>query len=279
MTPPLFAGTKSVSTLGLGTAQLARFHAPADMRRLLDTALDLGITHFDTARAYGHGCMEAFCAPFFQRHRDKITLTTKAGLGHFGTSAGISRTGTATGNQGALRFAFACRKVLARLRRGGQARPPALTAAELERSLTTSLRELRTDHIDCYLLHEHTPAQALPLLPDLSRFQQQGKILRFGIASYHPAFQEGETPETLRQLPPGFILQSNMGTLACPLPERFAACPRITHSVHTGTRDHTLSLAHALGQNPGGVVLVGTRSPQHLAEAVRVATSTTTPPA
>lgn len=257
MNQHLFAG-KAVSHLGFGTAQLARLHTRAGMLRMLETALDLGITHFDMARAYGHGCMEGFCSGFVQRHRAKITLTTKAGLGHIGTAAG-----TAPG--------FACRKIMARLRRGLP--PPlqqALSPTELERSLEQSLRELRTDHIDFFLLHEHTLAEASSLIPDLTRFQQQGKIGLFGIASYYPALIEGDFS---RPVPEGCVIQSNLGTLARPMEERFAACLRITHSVYTGTQDHARALEQALLANRHGIVLVGTTNPEHLAQAARIASA------
>ncbi|MFJ1758845.1 aldo/keto reductase [Amycolatopsis sp. NPDC088138] len=52
----------------------------AESRATLERALELGITLFDTADAYGDGANETFLAPFVAAHRERIVLATKFGL-------------------------------------------------------------------------------------------------------------------------------------------------------------------------------------------------------
>ncbi|GAA3718731.1 aldo/keto reductase [Streptomyces tremellae] len=53
---------------------------PAESRATLERALELGVTLFDTAAAYGDGGNEEFLAPFFAAHRDEVVVATKFGL-------------------------------------------------------------------------------------------------------------------------------------------------------------------------------------------------------
>ncbi len=51
--------------------------AEADSHAALDAAIAGGITHLDTARAYGNGASERVLRPFLDRHRDRVFLATK----------------------------------------------------------------------------------------------------------------------------------------------------------------------------------------------------------
>ena len=53
----------------------------ADSRRTLEAAVAAGITHFDTAHAYGYeGESERLCGEVLRPYRDRISLATKGGL-------------------------------------------------------------------------------------------------------------------------------------------------------------------------------------------------------
>ncbi|MEV5610476.1 aldo/keto reductase [Streptomyces sp. NPDC052225] len=52
-----------------------------EARATLERALDLGVTLYDTADAYGAGENEKFLAPFVKAHRDEIVLATKFAIG------------------------------------------------------------------------------------------------------------------------------------------------------------------------------------------------------
>ncbi|WP_239091778.1 aldo/keto reductase [Streptomyces sp. SID14478] len=52
-----------------------------EARATLERALELGVTLYDTADAYGSGENEKFLAPFVKAHRDEVVLATKFALG------------------------------------------------------------------------------------------------------------------------------------------------------------------------------------------------------
>ena len=69
------------SRFGFGTSGIMGAALTRSGRlRLLETALDHGIHHFDTAPLYGQGEAEALLGHFVRSRRDRLTLTTKFGL-------------------------------------------------------------------------------------------------------------------------------------------------------------------------------------------------------
>jgi aryl-alcohol dehydrogenase-like predicted oxidoreductase len=73
-----------VGIQGFGCMGISFAYGPTDgaeSRATLERALDLGVTLYDTANAYGEGENEKFLAPFFAAHRDEVVIATKFGLG------------------------------------------------------------------------------------------------------------------------------------------------------------------------------------------------------
>ncbi|MFJ6566509.1 aldo/keto reductase [Streptomyces sp. NPDC091292] len=73
----------AVGVQGLGCMGMSWAYGPTDTdeaRATLDRALDLGITLYDTADAYGAGENERFLSSFVKVHRDEIVLATKFAL-------------------------------------------------------------------------------------------------------------------------------------------------------------------------------------------------------
>jgi aryl-alcohol dehydrogenase-like predicted oxidoreductase len=120
--------------------------------RTIHAALDLGITLIDTAPAYGFGRSESVIGRAIAERgrRDEVVLVTKVGLEQRGESL----------------FRNSTRKQI---------------FAEIE----LSLRRLRTDYIDLYLVHWpdlDTPyEETAKALLDL---QQAGKIREIGVSNY-----------------------------------------------------------------------------------------------
>ncbi|CAL9313158.1 aldo/keto reductase [Streptomyces sp. SudanB182_2057] len=72
-----------VGVQGLGCMGMSFAYGPTDAgqaRAALDRALELGVTLYDTADAYGAGENERFLAPFFKAHRDEVVIATKFAL-------------------------------------------------------------------------------------------------------------------------------------------------------------------------------------------------------
>jgi len=169
------------SCLGFGTATLARMDSHGAITKMLGVALDAGITHFDTARLYGYGSMERLVGNVIRGKRDQITIATKFGLQPplrnrtFG--ALLQRI------KGAVKkFGF--------LRARAQAFARKLTVgcydvASACASLEVSLKELGTDYVDLFLVHEGSVANATDeaLLSFLEAEKAAGRIRAFGLAA------------------------------------------------------------------------------------------------
>jgi aryl-alcohol dehydrogenase-like predicted oxidoreductase len=72
-----------VGVQGLGCMGMSFAYGPTDTdasRATLERALELGVTLYDTADAYGAGENERFLAPFFKAHRDEVVIATKFAL-------------------------------------------------------------------------------------------------------------------------------------------------------------------------------------------------------
>ncbi|MFI6348814.1 aldo/keto reductase [Streptomyces sp. NPDC050560] len=72
-----------VGAQGLGCMGMSWAYGPTDAdaaRATLDRALELGVTLYDTADAYGGGDNERFLAPFLAAHRDEVVIATKFAL-------------------------------------------------------------------------------------------------------------------------------------------------------------------------------------------------------
>ncbi|MGW2643582.1 aldo/keto reductase [Streptomyces sp. NPDC001393] len=72
-----------VGVQGLGCMGMSFAYGPTDAgqaRAALERALELGVTLYDTADAYGAGENERFLAPFFAAHCDEVVIATKFAL-------------------------------------------------------------------------------------------------------------------------------------------------------------------------------------------------------
>jgi aryl-alcohol dehydrogenase-like predicted oxidoreductase len=73
----------TVSALGLGCMGMSQSYGPADEDEsvaTLERALELGITFFDTANAYGLGHNEKLVGRVLRPHRDRVVIATKFGI-------------------------------------------------------------------------------------------------------------------------------------------------------------------------------------------------------
>lgn len=72
-----------VGIQGLGCMGMSFAYGPTDAgqaRAALERALELGVTLYDTADAYGAGENERFLSPFFTAHREEVVIATKFAL-------------------------------------------------------------------------------------------------------------------------------------------------------------------------------------------------------
>ena len=153
-------GDLPVHRLGYGTMRLVGDGAwgepanPAEAKRVLRRAVELGVTLIDTADAYGPEIAERLIGETLVPYPPGVVIATKGG---------ITR-------QGPAKTEYVGR------------------AGYLIQCVEMSLRRLKLDCIDLYQLHRIDPRTPLEeSLGALKRMQQQGKIRHIGLSEVTPA--------------------------------------------------------------------------------------------
>ena len=126
----------------------------AESIRAIHRAVDLGVTLFDTADAYGTGHSEEVLGKALKELRHDVVIATKGGF-------------TYDREQRALI---------------GQDWSPAY----IRRALEASLKRLCTDYVDLYQLHTgYIPDEAVePVFLEMERMKQEGKLRAYGWSTY-----------------------------------------------------------------------------------------------
>ncbi len=145
-------GPFTTPAIGLGCMNLSHAYGQplpiAEAERVLRRAIELGITHMDTAALYGFGNNEVLLGRVLKPHRDRVLLATKCGI---------------TGIAG---------------KRVVDGRPQSLL-----RDCNASLRHLKTEVID--LLYLHRWDKAVPIedsVGAMSRLVEAGKVVAIGLS-------------------------------------------------------------------------------------------------
>jgi pyridoxine 4-dehydrogenase len=263
---------KPTARVGYGMGQVARSATDSPGRsnavRVLRRALDLGVTHFDTAQFYGHGLANELLHESLGSHRDELTIATKAGA------------------------------------RPVEGAPIPLTAAqrpgELRRAVEDNLRSLRTDRIDIVYLRrmDFTPGllaageQIVPLedqLAELAALRDEGALVAIGLSHVTAA-------QLAMALPVGVAAVQNIYNLVdrsdeplldlsvrndigwvpyFPLGGGFGALPKVVDESavveaagRLGATPSQVGLAWQLHHSPTTMIISGTSSLAHLEENV-----------
>lgn len=168
--------------LGFGCAPILGRVGKKDALRALHTAYDSGIRHFDVARSYGFGEAEGLVGEFIADKRQHLTVTTKFGV-------------VPPRNTRALGLAKSFARGWIKRLPGGQKMVSAASRAVLSNRnyevdyaracLEQSLQQLRTDHIDYYMIHDPPSSEVISdeLLRFLEDAMQQGKIRQWGLTA------------------------------------------------------------------------------------------------
>ena len=175
-------GTKiSTPVIGFGCSSLASVGRTRAIR-LLESAFDVGIRHFDVARYYGYGETEGILGTFIKYRRTHVTVTTKFGIEPPRRTNAL-RIALGVGRR-FLRLVPSARKIVQR-HAFVPVRGNAFSVTDARRNLETSLRELGTDYIDFYLLHDYKAGDhsSDELVAFLRQAVEAGKIRCFGLGT------------------------------------------------------------------------------------------------
>lgn len=176
---------RRTTRLGFGGSGLMGGLSERESLRLLETAFDAGIRHFDVAPSYGHGQAERCLGKFLRGKADQVTVATKYGI------LPPRQAGVLDVARMAVRPIV--RKLPALKKRLADAAAALnstarFSAEEARLSLEQSFRHLGLQRVDLWLLHEPT-AQSLDrsdLLPFLQQMQNDGSIGAFGCGTDRP---------------------------------------------------------------------------------------------
>ncbi|ONK09583.1 aldo/keto reductase [Streptomyces sp. MP131-18] len=146
-------GGLEVSRIGLGVMGMSAFYTgagrdDAESVRTVHRALDLGVSHLDTAEVYGPYVNEELVGRAVKGRRDEVVIATKFGL--------VSHTGRAG---------------------------PDSTPASIRTAVDGSLRRLGTDRIDLYYQHRVDPGTPIEeTVGALSELVAAGKVRHIGLS-------------------------------------------------------------------------------------------------
>jgi aryl-alcohol dehydrogenase-like predicted oxidoreductase len=170
--------------IALGCVNLGSASRSGSIRsqvRLIHEAIDLGVTLFDTADAYGSGASERVLGRALAGRRDRVRIATKAGY-RFREVSALDRR--------ARRSARPLRGLVSRVRPAAAAAAAGGSAyaaqdfspGALRTALEGSLRRLRTEHVDVFQLHgPHELHDGL--IEELADLVAVGKVGRIGIGA------------------------------------------------------------------------------------------------
>src|SRR5690349_18891037 len=153
-------GGLDVSRIGLGAMTMAGVYTTgvglddAESIRAIHRALDLGVTHIDTAEIYGPFLSEELVGKAVRGRRDQIKIATKFGLvSHSGGGPGVTDS----------------------------------SPANVKAAVEGSLKRLGTDYID--LLYQHRVDPSTPIeetAQAVADLIAEGKVLHFGLSEASP---------------------------------------------------------------------------------------------
>ncbi|WP_319437297.1 aldo/keto reductase family protein [Mycobacterium sp. RTGN5] len=173
----------SVSAVGFGCGGLMQSPSRKERMAVLGSAVDHGMTHFDTARMYGLGMAEAELGAFVRTvDRGSVTIATKFGIEVGGMAQRLARFQAPA--RALLRKAPALRSAVKR-RNEPAATARLYDATIAARSLDQSLTALGVDYIDILFVHGPQPSDTVEfdaLRQFFETSRQQGKIRAWGVS-------------------------------------------------------------------------------------------------
>jgi aryl-alcohol dehydrogenase-like predicted oxidoreductase len=153
-------GGLDVSRIGLGTMAMSGYYldptsSDAESTRTIQRAVELGVTHIDTAEIYGPYANEELVGRALEGRRDEVVVATKFGfVSHAGGGPGVLDS----------------------------------SPANIRTAVEGSLKRLGTDRIDLYYQHRVDPNTPIEdTVGALDELVAEGKVLHIGLSEAGPA--------------------------------------------------------------------------------------------
>jgi aryl-alcohol dehydrogenase-like predicted oxidoreductase len=153
-------GGLDVSRIGLGTMAMSGYYldpnsSDTESTRTIQRALELGVTHIDTAEVYGPYANEELVGRALKGRRDDVVLATKFGfVSHAGGGPGVLDS----------------------------------SPANIRAAIEGSLKRLGTDRIDLYYQHRVDPNTPIEdTVGALAELVAEGKVIHIGLSEAGPA--------------------------------------------------------------------------------------------
>lgn len=147
----------TVSAVGYGAMSFTNFYGPTTdegSMQILDACLDYGITHIDTANAYGMGRSETVIGDWLRQRKGEVPFT-------IATKGAITRDPDRRHNNDPV---------------------------HLQEALDASLKRLGVEAIDLYYLHRREPAYEIEEVAEtLAGFVKAGKVKAIGYSEIAPS--------------------------------------------------------------------------------------------
>lgn len=284
---------RSTSQLGLGCGPLHGGMLTQVSGRLLESAYEAGIRHFDVAPPYGLGLAEGVLGKHFATRRDQITIATKAGIARprhpllMSTVRNLIKPvlGRLPG------WSAAAQQVRETAAPSGNFDPDFVRG-----SLADSLARLGTDKVDVFLLHEvEAAAVTQQLAALLKEFLRTGLAGAIGVGTTRADAERivSDYPELggiqqfrwnvfdppLPSEPGGFLITHGaIGPALEQMQEKFGAepeaCVRWSAAANADLADTRVLadvlIAAALAENRNGLVLFYSSNPDRIRRAAEV---------
>jgi aryl-alcohol dehydrogenase-like predicted oxidoreductase len=253
-----------VSRFSFGTASLFNVGSRRQRYRLVEAAVTHGFTHFDTSPYYGFGTAERDLGAVLG-DASGLTIATKVGL-------------YPPGGADQREISVLARKIAGKAIRTLSRPLVDWTVRRARESLSSSLRRLKRDRVDLYLLHE-PDGTVLRTDEWLRWLETEGdRVRHFGVAG--PIGRVAPFADDAL----GTVIQTNdtVGGREADALLRRRRTLQLTYGYVSGAReagrkmDVRAVLADALRRNTTGSVLVSTTSLKRLPQYAAVASETDT---
>lgn len=248
-----------VSRLSFGTGSLHHVFTKRERQNILSTALDAGLSHFDTSPYYGYGLAEADLGDFLATRRSRVTIATKAGLYASGGAAHHSAS-------------VWMRKALGKVAPHFSKPEVNWHVSRAKTELRASLRRLKTDFVDVLFLHE--PQFDLIQAEELQRWLEAERAL--GTVRYWGLAGEANAvaPWVRVQHPLAVVVQTRDSAamhqadfmLDCHRSLQFTYGYQSSQAVGASPAHYLDVLRAALARNRSGSVIVSSRRASRVAQ-------------